>query len=185
MRTFRLDLPELLVIEPDVHEDHRGFLLESWRADRYRAIGVPDTFVQDVHSFSLPGVLRGLHYQHPDAQGKLVRVTRGRVLDVAADVREGSPTFGRWAAIELSEQTRRQLWIPPGFAHGFVALEAADVQYRCTAPYVAAHARAIAWNDTSLAIDWPVPDPVLSAIDAAAPSLDDVRRSGLLPPYEA
>lgn len=177
------ELPDLLLIEPAVHRDHRGFLTEAWQLQRYREAGIPGPFVLDVHSRSSPGVLRGLHFQHPHAQGKLVRVTRGSVVDVAVDVRTGSPTFGRWWSVELSEDNHRQLWIPPGFAHGFYALRAADVQYRCTAYYAPDSARAVAWNDPALGIDWPATDPVLSAIDAQAPALAELDRTGMLPEY--
>jgi dTDP-4-dehydrorhamnose 3,5-epimerase len=177
------ELPDLVVIEPEVHRDERGFLLESWRLNRYQDAGIPGPFLQDVHSYSKEGVLRGLHYQHPDDQGKLVRVTRGRVYDVAVDVRIGSPTFGRWWGVELSEDNRRQLWIPPGFAHGFEALSAVDVQYRCTAYYAPAHARSVAWNDPTLGIDWPIASPLLSESDAAAPALAQLQRDGLLPEF--
>lgn len=185
MKRFRPpELPDLLVLDPEVHHDHRGFLVETWQLERYREAGVPGPFVLDVHSHSAAGVLRGMHFQHPDPQGKIVRVSRGRVLDVAVDVRVGSPTFGRWWSVELDEDNRRQMWIPPGFAHGFVALSTADVQYRCTTYYVAAHARAIAWDDPDLAIDWPVASPVVSETDAHAPSLAELERDGLLPEYE-
>jgi dTDP-4-dehydrorhamnose 3,5-epimerase len=184
MNVFRPEpLPELVVIEPAVHSDDRGFLFESWHRDRYRAAGIPGTFVQDVHSFSRAGVLRGLHFQHPDAQGKLVRVTRGTVFDVATDVRRGSPTFGRWWGVELSETNRRQLWIPIGFAHGFVALEEAEVEYRCTAFYTPEHARSIAWNDPEIGVEWPVVDPLVSATDERAPSLAELEHHNLLPEH--
>lgn len=184
MKLFRPpELPDLLVIEPQVHEDRRGFLVEAWQQQRYQEAGIPYTFVLDVHSHSVPGVLRGLHFQHPESQGKIVRVTRGTVQDVAVDVRVGSPTFARWWSVELSEENRRQLWIPPGFAHGFLTRTAADVQYRCTAYYVQASARSIAWNDPRLGIDWTISTPILSDTDAAAPTLADLEREGLLPEY--
>lgn len=184
MKRFRPPgLPDLLLLDPEVHHDHRGFLVETWQLERYREAGIPGPFVLDVHSHSAAGVLRGLHFQHPDPQGKIVRVSRGRVLDVAVDVRVGSPTFGRWWSVELDEHNRRQMWIPPGFAHGFLALSAADVQYRCTTYYVAAHARAIAWNDPRLAIEWPVASPIVSETDAHAPTLAELEREGLLPEY--
>lgn len=186
MKAFRPPaLPDLIVIDPDVHHDRRGFLIESWQLQRYRDAGIPGPFVQDVHSRSVAGVLRGLHFQHPDDQGKLVRVTRGSVWDVSVDVRVGSPTFARWWAVELSAQNHRQLWIPPGFAHGFLALDETDFQYRCTAYYSPGNARAIAWNDPQLSIEWPGSAPVLSDADARAPTLRELARDGLLPEYTA
>lgn len=177
-------LPDLAVIDPVVHEDSRGFLLESWHLERYRDAGIPGPFVLDVHSHSVRGALRGLHFQHPHAQGKIVRVTRGSVFDVAVDVRRGSPTFGRWWSVELSEHNRRQLWIPPGFAHGFLTLsDAADFQYRCTDYYARAASRVIAWDDPALAIEWPHRGPLLSDADAHAPSLAALEAEGLLPEY--
>jgi len=186
MKLYRpAGVPDLLLIEPNVHVDFRGFLIETWRRDHYRDVGVSGPFVQDVHSHSAPYVLRGLHFQHPEGQGKLLRVTRGLVFDVAVDVRVGSPTFGRWWSVELSEDNRLQLWIPPGFAHGFLALHAADVHYRCTAYYSPECARSIAWNDPALGIHWPISRPVLSEVDAGAPILAQLEREGLLPEYEA
>jgi dTDP-4-dehydrorhamnose 3,5-epimerase len=167
-------LPGVLLIEPDVFTDDRGFFMETYHLERFREAGIAAPFVQDNHSRSARGVLRGLHYQEPNPQGKLVRCTRGALFDVAVDIRTGSPTFGRWYGTELSDSNRRQLWIPPGFAHGFCALEDdSDLVYKCTAFYDAASDRVIRWNDPAIAIAWPVTTPLLSAKDAGAPRLQD------------
>jgi len=148
--------------------------METYRIDAFREAGIADEFVQDNHSRSARGVLRGLHYQEPNAQGKLVRCTRGAIFDVAVDIRRGSATFARWFGLELSDANKRMLWIPPGFAHGFCALEdGSDLVYKCTTLYDANADRAILWNDPNIGIDWPVKDPVLSAKDAGAPRLAD------------
>jgi dTDP-4-dehydrorhamnose 3,5-epimerase len=169
-------LAGVLVLEPTVLDDARGRFFEAWRLDRYAAAGLPEWFVQDNVSVSRAGVLRGLHVQHPDAQGKLISVLRGEVFDVAVDVRRGSPSFGRWAAARLSGDSGRQLYIPPGFAHGFVVTspDEALVCYKCTAYYSRDHDLAIAWNDPAIAIDWPVAYPMLSPKDDGAPRLADV-----------
>jgi dTDP-4-dehydrorhamnose 3,5-epimerase len=167
-------LPGVILIEPQLFGDDRGFFMETYHAERFAANGITLPFVQDNHSRSKRGVLRGLHYQEPDAQGKLVRCTRGVLWDVAVDIRRSSPHFGKWYGVELSEENRRVLWIPPGFAHGFCALsDEADMVYKCTALYRADADRCIAWNDPEIAIEWPLRDPILSAKDAAAPRLRD------------
>jgi dTDP-4-dehydrorhamnose 3,5-epimerase len=174
-------LSGVLVIEPVVHRDHRGFLLETWRADRYAEAGLPVGFVQDNHSRSARGTLRGLHYQVEELQGKLVRCAAGEIFDVAVDLRRGSPTYGRWAAATLSEKDHRQLWIPPGCAHGFYVLsEIADVVYKCTAPYAPAHERVIRWDDPDLAISWPLVGgaPVVSPKDAGGLAFRDAPACG-------
>ena len=164
-------MPDLVVIDPVVHHDSRGFLLETWHLERYREAGIPGPFVQDVHSHSHRGVLRGLHFQHPKAQGKIVHVPRGSVFDVTVDVRVGSPTFGRWWSLELSEENRRQLWIPPGFAHGFLTLsDAADVEYRCTNFFASEASRALAWDDPAVGVEWPIPTRAPSGADPQAPA---------------
>jgi len=171
----------LLVFEPDVYDDDRGHFLELWNENRspYTA-HIEASFVQDNLSQSRKGVLRGLHFQNPTPQGKLVTVLQGTVWDVAVDVREGSPTFGEWFGIELSGANYRQLYVPEGFAHGFAVLsDTALFHYKCTAPYNQAAERAIIWNDPDLAIEWPVERPVLSEKDAAAPRLADVPESVL------
>lgn len=177
MKVIPTSIPEVRVIEPVVWSDARGFLLEVWQADRYRQVGIDVPFVQDNHSRSVQGTLRGLHYQIEQAQGKLVRVVTGRIFDVAVDLRRGSPTFARWTGAELSEDNHRQLWIPPGFAHGFYVLGAqADVMYKCTALYAAQHERTLRWDDPEVGIEWPLAGaspPLVSAKDAAGLSLRD------------
>lgn len=171
MKVTPTGLPEVLLIEPVVHGDGRGFFLETWRAARYRHAGIDLVFVQDNHSRSVAGTLRGLHYQVEQPQGKLVTVVTGSIFDVAVDLRESSPTFGRWVGAVLSDENHHQLWIPPGFAHGFYVLSlSADVVYKCTAAYAAERERCIRWDDPELAITWPLIDggpPLLSPRDAA------------------
>jgi dTDP-4-dehydrorhamnose 3,5-epimerase len=165
-----------LVIEPNTQSDSRGIFFEAFRADHFnRLVGAETPFVQDNHSRSVPSVLRGLHYQlDPMAQGKLVRVVRGAVFDVAVDIRRNSPTFGEWTGVELTEENFKQFWVPPGYAHGFLALTAADLLYKVTDYYSPAHDRSIRWNDPDIAIDWPLTgDPILSAKDESAPYLKD------------
>lgn len=172
MRIIETSLPGCLVVEPRQFGDDRGWFMEAWHRDRYAAHGIGPDFVQSNLSRSAQGVLRGLHYQWPGPQGKLVSALEGEVWDVAVDIRRGSPHFGRWTAVLLSADNRRQFWIPPGFAHGFVALtESALVSYLCTRAYDREADAAIAWDDPELAIDWPVATPRLSAKDAAAPRL--------------
>lgn len=177
MKARRLDLPEVFLIEPRVFGDERGFFYESFNQKSFKEqTGVTLDFVQDNHSRSKKGVLRGLHYQLPPfAQGKLVRVVRGRVFDVAVDIRKSSPNFGKWIGEELSERNHRQLWIPPGFAHGFLVLsDEADFLYKTTAFYAATHDRSISWNDPDIGIQWPTDgEPSLSGKDAEANSLAD------------
>lgn len=175
MNVIATDIPEVVIIEPKVVGDARGFFLETYQLDRYASHGISRPFVQDNLSRSAKGVLRGLHLQNPTTQGKLVSVLRGRVLDVAVDVRTGSPTFGRHVAIELNEENRRQLWVPRGFAHGFAVLsESADFAYKCDNTYSPKDEIIVRWNDPALAIDWGIEEPSLSARDAAAPLLQDV-----------
>jgi dTDP-4-dehydrorhamnose 3,5-epimerase len=173
MKVEATSLPGVLVIEPRVFADGRGLFLETYAAARYAEVGVPAHFVQDNFSRSRRGTVRGLHFQEPEPQGKLVQVLRGVVFDVAVDIRRGSPTFGRWVGVELSDETMRQLWIPPGFAHGFCVLsEVADFHYKCTAAYRPDADRAIRWNDPDIGIAWPdFGEPLLSPKDAAAPLL--------------
>jgi dTDP-4-dehydrorhamnose 3,5-epimerase len=173
MKVTATELPEVLLVELKVHGDSRGFFYESFQANRYAEVGIPGPFVQDNLSRSAKGTLRGLHFQEPRAQGKLVQVLRGSVFDVAVDVRRGSPRFGRWVGIELSESQPRQLWIPPGFAHGFCVLsDSADFFYKCTELYAPDAERGIAWDDPAIGIRWPVERPLLSAKDQAALRLD-------------
>lgn len=176
MQVTATDLPEVMVIEPKVFGDARGFFLESFNAKAFaEATGVNLPFVQDNHSRSAQGVLRGLHYQIKQAQGKLVRVVRGAVFDVAVDVRRSSPNFGHWVGVELSEDNNRQLWVPPGFAHGFLVLSAsADFLYKTTDYYAPEHERSVLWNDPAIGIDWPLlGEPLLSGKDKAGVLLKD------------
>ena len=168
-------LPGVLILTPRVFPDPRGFFLESYNAEVWRKEGIATTFIQDNHSQSTRGTLRGLHFQLPPAaQVKVLRVVRGAVWDVAVDIRTGSPTFGRWVGVELSADNFRQLYIPVGFAHGFCVLsDVAEVLYKTSAVYSPTHERGIAWNDPQLAIAWPVTDPLLSDRDRRAPSLAD------------
>ena len=171
-------LPEVLAVEPRVFTDERGFFLESWNQQRFDdAVGRPVRFVQDNHSRSAGGVLRGLHYQVRQPQGKLVRVLAGRVFDVAVDLRRSSPTLGQWVGVELSSDNMRQLWVPPGFGHGFLVLSRfADILYKTTDYYAPEHERTLAWNDRRAGVAWPLGDvprqPILSGKDAAAPAWD-------------
>jgi dTDP-4-dehydrorhamnose 3,5-epimerase len=175
MRLTPKEIPDVILIEPDVFRDTRGFFLETWHERKYAEGGITGPFVQDNHSHSRRGSLRGLHAQRERPQGKLVRVVDGVVFDVAVDIRRGSPTFGKWVADRLSGENLRQLWIPPGFAHGFCVLsETVHLEYKCTDFYDAEDEIAIAWNDPEIGIDWPVSDPTLSAKDAVAPRLRDV-----------
>ena len=158
-----------------MHRDARGFFLETWHQQRYAAGGITAAFVQDNHSRSGRGTLRGLHAQVRRPQGKLIRVVEGEIYDVALDIRRGSPTFGRSVGMRISGDDFRQLWIPPGFAHGFCVLsEVANVEYKCTEPYDAADEISILWNDPDLGIDWPIRDPIVSAKDSRAPRLREI-----------
>lgn len=173
MKVLPTALPGVLVVEPDIFRDERGFLLETYRESWLPELGVAAPLLQENQSRSYRGVVRGLHYQLEEPQGKLVRTARGVVYDVAVDVRRGSPHFGRWIGLVLDDVAHRQLWIPPGFAHGFCVLsEEADVVYRCSTYYHAASNRGIAWNDPALGIDWPAAGPrLLSAKDRELPAL--------------
>lgn len=181
MHFTETDLPEVIVVEPAVFGDDRGFFMEVYHEGKFREGGIREAFVQDNHSRSMRGVLRGLHYQLPNPQGKLVRVIAGSVFDVAVDIRRGSPSFGKWTGVELSAENRKQLWIPAGFAHGFcVTSESADVVYKCTTLYDGPNDRGIRWDDPEIGIQWPVKDPILSPKDAVAPRL---REATVLPEY--
>lgn len=169
MKITNTNLPGVLVIEPELCGDSRGFFTETWQQKRYAELGIPERFVQDNLSYSRRGVLRGLHFQHPNEQGKLVYVLQGKVFDVAVDIRIGSPTFGHWTGVVLSAQNWRQLYVPPGFAHGFCVIsELALFVYKCTDFYDPATEGSILWNDPDLAIDWPTEDPEVSAKDSSA-----------------
>lgn len=183
MQVFPSEIADVLIIEPKVFGDPRGFFFESWQAERYAEMGVPGPFVQDNLSRSARGVLRGLHYQWPRPQGKLVFVLDGSVLDVAVDIRVGSPTFGRSAVFEVSAANKRQVYIPPGFAHGFVVIsETALFAYKCTDYYLPQYDRGVRWDDPQLAVAWNTSQPLLSAKDARLPLLREVPQE-LLPKF--
>jgi len=170
-------IPGVLIIEPRVFGDSRGFFMETWNAAGFAGAGLDLTFVQDNHSRSQKGVLRGLHFQNPGPQGKLVRVTHGAVYDVAVDLRAASPTFGQWVGVELSAENKRMFWVPEGFAHGFLTLaDDTDFLYKCTAPYAPQSEFTLAWNDPAVGIEWPVAglDPIISEKDARGLALADV-----------
>lgn len=172
MKVLETSLPGVLILQPVAYEDDRGWFMETFNADRFRELDLPDAYPQDNHSYSTRGVVRGLHYQLQNPQGKLVRCTRGIVFDVAVDIRRGSPTFGQWTGAELTDRNRHILWIPPGFAHGFSALsDEADVLYKCTTLWHQPSDRSILWNDPDLAIDWCVDTPAVSPKDLAGQSL--------------
>jgi dTDP-4-dehydrorhamnose 3,5-epimerase len=165
-------LADVIVMVPDIYQDNRGFFLEAFRADHFEALGLPHTFVQDNHSRSAKGVIRGLHFQWQPAMAKLMRVSAGSAFLVAVDIRRGSPTLGKWAGVEASAENRRQVWAPAGFARGFCALaEGTEVQYKCTGIYNGKAESAIQWNDPMIGIKWPVTDPIVSDKDRAAQSL--------------
>jgi len=175
VRAVETTLPGVLVVEPTVHRDERGFFLETYHREKYRQAGIELDFVQDNHSRSAKGTLRGLHAQRRNPQGKLVRAVEGEIWDVAVDIRPASPTFRRWVGAVLSAENFRQLWVPPGFAHGFCVLSPlAQVEYKCTALYEREDEIAIVWDDPELAIAWPVEQPLLSDKDRRAPRLADL-----------
>jgi dTDP-4-dehydrorhamnose 3,5-epimerase len=169
------EIPGVIIVEPDVHTDVRGFFLETYHAEKYRTGGIVDVFVQDNHSRSAGGTIRGLHLQFRRPQGKLIHVIEGSIFDVAVDVRRGSPTFGKWVGVTLSADNFKQCYIPKGFAHGFaVTSPIAQVEYKCTDVYDASSEIGIAWDDPDLGITWPIADPVLSERDKRHPRLADV-----------
>ena len=176
MKFLETEIAGVILVEPDVHGDERGFFLEAYHEPRYRSGGIRDRFVQDNHSRSVRGVVRGMHYQlPPDEQGKLVRCVGGEVFDVAVDIRSSSPTFGEWAGAVLSDHNHRQLWVPAGFAHGFMAMsDVADVLYKTTTYYASGAERSIRWDDPAIGIEWPDVGvkAILSQRDLAAPTLD-------------
>lgn len=180
MNVLEMDLPEVLLVEPDVFGDDRGFFMETFNAERYRESGLPSQFVQDNLSYSARGVLRGLHFQNPDQQGKLVYVLQGEVFDVAVDIRRGSPRFGQWAGAMLSAANKRQLWIPEGFAHGFlVTSDAALFAYKCTARYNREAEAGILYDDPEIGIRWPTDQPTLSEKDRELPRLSEISHERL------
>jgi dTDP-4-dehydrorhamnose 3,5-epimerase len=183
MKTIETSIPGVLIIEPDVFGDSRGFFSELYQTDRYAAVGIARPFVQDNLSRSSAGVLRGLHLQNPRPQGKLVTVLRGAVLDITVDARVGSPTFGKHVQVELSDENRRQVWVPRGFAHGFLVLsEIADFYYKCDEFYSSSDEIVLRWNDHELGIDWGNDSPIISARDSSGRTLAEL--NGLLPVYE-
>jgi dTDP-4-dehydrorhamnose 3,5-epimerase len=175
-RFVETEIPGVVIVEPKVFRDDRGFFLESFQSEKYHAGGIDAVFVQDNHSYSVRGTLRGLHAQNPSAQGKLLRVIAGEVFDVAVDARRGSPVYGRYVTAVLSAENFRQIYVPPGLLHGFVVTSAvAQVEYKCTTFYRPDAELCVAWNDPDLAIPWPIADPILSPRDAAAPRLREVQ----------
>jgi dTDP-4-dehydrorhamnose 3,5-epimerase len=177
MKLIETNVPGPVILEPQIFGDDRGFFLESWNADRFAAAGLDFAFVQDNHSRSDKGVLRGLHFQNPNPQGKLVRVVAGAAYDVAVDLRRSSPHFGKWVGVTLSAENMRMFWVPPGFAHGFLSLEdGTDFLYKCTAFYDPSADRTLLWNDPAIGIRWPIDgiEPQLSAKDQVGLSLGDV-----------
>src|SRR5687767_8419577 len=176
MNVVESEISGVRVIEPKVYGDHRGFFLETYHKKRYREAGIAGEFVQDNHSRSKKGILRGLHYQLRHPQGKLVWCIFGAIFDVAVDLRPGSTTFGKWVGVHLSSENKKQVWVPPGFAHGFCVLsEHAEVIYKCTDFYDAADEGGIVWNDPTIAIEWPITDPILSEKDAKLPLLEQAK----------
>lgn len=179
MKVIETDIPGPAIIEPRIFGDERGFFMETWNEARFAELGLDLTWVQDNHSHSQRGVLRGLHFQNPGPQGKLVRASRGAVFDVAVDLRRSSESFGKWLGVELSAENKRIFWIPEGFAHGFLTLsDHTDFMYKCTAPYSPETEYTLAWNDPTVAIEWPFTDlsPIVSDKDKAGLSLADVPR---------
>jgi dTDP-4-dehydrorhamnose 3,5-epimerase len=175
MDITKTDLPGVVIIEPRVFTDTRGSFMETWHQARYHELGLPAQFVQDNVSFSIRGALRGLHFQHPKGQGKLIQVLHGEVFDVAVDIRVGSPTFGKWVGVTLSGDNHRQLYIPEGFAHGFcVVSDTAAVMYKCTDFYQPQSEGGVLWNDPDLKISWPIQSPLLSPKDSSFLSLREV-----------
>lgn len=175
MEFRKTELPDVLVVVPDVFEDPRGFFFECYHAEKYRQGGIAAAFVQDNHSKSGRGTLRGLHAQWRRPQGKLVRVLQGEIYDVAVDVRRGSKTFGKWVGVTLSDRNRQQIWVPPGFVHGFcVTSETAEVEYKCTDLYDPGGEVTVIWNDPAIGVEWPVREPLLSKKDAAGKPLAEL-----------
>jgi len=174
MQTHTTSIQGLLIIEPDIFQDERGWFFESFQEDKYRDLGILHPFAQDNHSYSSQNTLRGLHFQRSPGQAKLVRCTRGKIWDVAVDIRSGSPTLGQWFGVELSEENKKQFYIPVGFAHGFCVLsEEAEAQYKCSSVYNSETEDGIAWDDPDIGIQWPIANPILSERDKTNQSLQD------------
>ena len=183
MKFTPLSLPGVVLVEPKVFHDERGFFLETFHEKKYREGGIPESFVQDNQSLSVRGTLRGLHSQRLKPQGKLVRAIEGEIFDVAVDVRRGSPTFAKWVGVRLSAENFQQLYVPQGFVHGFCVLsEVAQVEYKCTDFYAPNDEQSVIWNDPDIGIEWPVEDPVISPKDRAAPRLAEILED--LPEYD-
>ncbi len=183
MNFVKTKLPGVIVIEPDVHRDARGFFIETYHRKKYAAGGIPGPFVQDNHSKSTKGILRGMHAQLKHPQGKLIRVLRGEIFDVAVDIRKGSPTFAQWVGATISADNFKQIYVPPGCAHGFVVLsDIAEVEYKCTELYDPSDELRLLWNDPQISIQWPIKDPILSEKDLNAPTLEALGNS--LPAYK-
>ena len=175
IKVTETSLPGVLIVEPRVFDDDRGFFMESFNSRDFSDAGLPSTFVQDNHSRSTRGVLRGLHYQYPKWQGKLVRAIVGAIFDVAVDIRHESPQFGEWFGLELSAENRKQLYVPPGFAHGFCVLsDVSEMTYKCTSLYEPADDASVLWNDPDIGIQWPIPEPILSSKDIEASRLKNL-----------
>ncbi|MEZ4754239.1 MAG: dTDP-4-dehydrorhamnose 3,5-epimerase [Bdellovibrionota bacterium] len=175
MKFIPTEIPEVIIVEPKLFQDERGFFLESYQQEKYAAGGINAVFVQDNHSSSAKGILRGMHNQKTRPQGKLVRVVEGEVFDVAVDIRPDSPTFKQWVGVTLSAENFRQLWIPPGFCHGFVVTsERAQFEYKCTDYYFPDDEQGFIWNDPEIGIDWPIKNPILSGKDQALPSFAEI-----------
>ncbi len=175
MKILKTSLPGVLIIQPDIFKDKRGFFMETYHRKNYAKEGLDQSFVQDNLSYSIRGTLRGLHYQYPDAQVKLVQVVKGKIYDVAVDIRQGSPTFGQWTGVHLSDENKRQFFVPEGFAHGFCVLsDTAFVVYKCSDFYAPESEKGILWSDPDIGIDWPVKEPLLSPKDIQFPCLKDI-----------
>lgn len=180
MKVIETKLPGVIILEPKIYGDNRGFFMETWNRKKYKEVGIPDSFVQDNLSFSSYGVLRGLHFQNPNPQGKLVYVLMGEVFDVAVDIRVNSSTFGQWMGVTLSSENKRQFYIPEGFAHGFcVTSEKALFAYKCTDIYNPSAEGGILWNDRNIGIEWPVVNPILSEKDKNSPLLMEIDKTRL------
>jgi dTDP-4-dehydrorhamnose 3,5-epimerase len=185
MKVIRTEFKEVLILQPDSFSDNRGYFMETYHRERYEQLGIRTSFVQDNLSYSVKGTLRGLHYQYPHGQAKLVQAIRGEIFDVAVDIRLGSPSFGKWVSIVLSEENKRQLYVPAGFAHGFCVLsETALVHYKCSEFYAPECEGGILWCDASVGVNWPISTPLLSDKDRGYPCLNDIPKNRL-PVYKS
>lgn len=183
MEILKTSLPGVLIIQPDIFKDKRGFFMETYHRKKYAEEGLDQSFVQDNLSYSIRGTLRGLHYQYPNAQSKLVQAVKGKIYDVVVDIRQGSPTFGQWTGVHLSDENKRQFFVPEGFAHGFCVIsDTAFVIYKCSDFYTPESEKGLLWSDPDIGIDWPVKEPLLSPKDIQCPNLKDIP-SECLPEY--